>query len=542
MSIGVLFVSSVQKELQQERYAIRDYISGDPLLRQFFTAFLFEDLPAGDRTPGNVYLNAVDSCKVYVGIFGDEYGRENPAGFSPTELEFDRATEKGVYRIVLVKGSEDGKRHPKMRLLIRKAESQLVRRRFSDTHDLISELYASLVEFLATSGALQTLPFDASPCPGAKLNDISDEKLKWFLRQARQERNFPLAESSTVRQTFEHLNLLDGGKPKYAAIVLFGEKPQKFVPVAEIKCLHFHGTGVQKPIPSYQLFKGTAFDQVDQAVDFVLSKLNRKVIPRKNTPASRIEYEIPYEVVREAIVNAVAHRDYTSNAAVQVMVFADRFEVWNPGALPPGMTLDQLRRPHPSVPHNPLIADPLYLTHYIEKAGTGTVGMIDLCNQAGLPEPDFEERGNQFVLTVWRDWWTNSFLSQFKFNERHHKAVVFIKVHHQITNAEYQQLTGATRKTAARDLEYLVTCGLLRPEGSGRGAYYIRTKSRKRDFNETIGTFSAEVENETLMGQMRHQTRHKPDTKKKGSQSAYAKRGSSRNKRMKGDKKGPRGT
>lgn len=527
MSAGVLFISSVQKELQTERYAVRDYISGDPLLRRFFKPFLFEDLPAADRSAGNVYLEAVDRCKVYLGIFGNEYGRENAAGLSPTEREFDRATEKGAYRIVLVKGADDGKRHPKMRLLIRKAESQLVRRRFHETPDLISELYASLVEYLATTGALQTLPFDASPCRGATLNDISEEKLTWFLRQARQERDFPLVESSTVTQAFEHLNLLDHGRPKNAALVLFGAKPQKFVPVAEIKCLHFHGTEVEKPIPSYQLFKGTAFDQVDQAVDFVLSKLDRKVIPRKNTPASEIEYEIPYEVIREAIVNAIAHRDYTSNAAVQVMVFADRFEVWNPGALPPGMTPDQLRRPHPSIPRNPLIADPLYLTHYIEKAGTGTVGMIALCQQVGLPDPDFEERGNQFVLTVWRDWLTESVLDGLGLNDRQQQAIIYIKKHERITNKEYQQLTGTTDRTALRDFEDMLGKKVLQKVGTtGRGIYYvIAQRIRRKADKPDIKPGSRET----------RQKPDKPDKKKKSSKRGRLRKGSSamiKNKRV----------
>lgn len=530
MSIGVLFISSVQKELQQERYAIRDYISGDPLLRQFFKLFLFEDLPAADRNSSNVYLDAVDRCNVYVGIFGNEYGRENAAGLSPTEREFDRATENGVYRIVLVKGSDDGKRHPKMRSLIRKAESQLIRRRFNETPDLISELYASLVEYLATTGALQTLPFDATPCPSATLNDISEDKLKWFLRQAREERNFPLVESSTVTQTLEHLNLLDSGRPKYAALVLFGKKPQKFVPVAEIKCLYFHGTEVQKPIPSYQLFKDTAFDQVDQAVDFVLSKLDRKVIPRKNTPASKIEYEIPYEVIREAVVNAVAHRDYTSNAAVQVMVFVDRFEVWNPGALPPGMTLDQLRRPHPSVPHNPLIADPLYLTHYIEKAGTGTVGMIALCQQAGLPDPDFEQRGSQFVLTVWRDWLTETTLNKLALNDRQKNAIKRIKVSGRLTNAEYQRLLGVAKRTAHRDLSELVRKGVLVRIGiTGKGTYYATSKGVRKGPKGSSANRSEGATNGPKGPKA--ETRHKPDRKKRGSPRAHEKKGSSATKK-----------
>lgn len=88
-------------------------------------------------------------------------------------------------------------------------------------------------------------------------------------------------------------------------------------------------------------------------------------------------------------MNAIAHRDYTSNGSVQVMLFADRLEIWNPGALPAALTLEKLRHPHPSVPHNPLLAEPLYLTKYIERMGTGTGDMIRRCREVGLPEPTF---------------------------------------------------------------------------------------------------------------------------------------------------------
>ena len=118
--------------------------------------------------------------------------------------------------------------------------------------------------------------------------------------------------------------------------------------------LIIHGTEVAKPIPSYQVYKGTAFELVDQAVDFVLSKINRSIGTRAESVRAPRTYEIPVEVVTEAIVNAVAHRDYTENGSVQVMLFADRLEVRNPGRLPPLLTLEKLREAHRSVPGNPL--------------------------------------------------------------------------------------------------------------------------------------------------------------------------------------------
>lgn len=153
--------------------------------------------------------------------------------------------------------------------------------------------------------------------------------------------------------------------------------------------MHFHGVKVSKPIPSYHIFKGTVFELVDQAVDFVLSKITRSVGTRELGPQAPVEYELPKQAVAEAIVNAVAHRDYTSNASVQVMLFADRLEIWNPGELPPVLTPERLREPHASIPRNPLIAEPLFLAHYVEKAGTGTLDMIDRCRESGLPEPQF---------------------------------------------------------------------------------------------------------------------------------------------------------
>jgi predicted HTH transcriptional regulator len=114
-----------------------------------------------------------------------------------------------------------------------------------------------------------------------------------------------------------------------------------------------------------------------------------------------VAYEIPPEVISEAIVNAVAHRDYTSNGSVQVMLFADRLEVWNPGTLPPPLTLAKLRKPHGSVPCNPLLAEPLYLTKYIERMGTGTGDMIRRCRNFGLDEPEFALTDG-FVVTIRR--------------------------------------------------------------------------------------------------------------------------------------------
>ena len=251
--------------------------------------------------------------------------------------------------------------------------------------------------------------------------------------------------------------------------------------------MHYHGTTVSKPIPSYQIYKGTAFELVDQAVDFVLSKINRHIGTRAQSVQAPATFELPREAVTEAIVNAVAHRDYTSNASVQVMLFADRLEVWNPGELPPSLTPERLREPHASIPRNPLIAEPLYLVRYIEKAGSGTLDMIERCRQANLPPPAFEERAGQFVTTLWRDWPTDEVMSGLGLNERQMKAVAFVKTHARISNKDYRDLTGAIIRTAARDLEELASKGVLRRVGAtGRSAHYVL--AGKQDIKKTNRT------------------------------------------------------
>jgi len=481
MSIGSIFISSVQKELEEERRALKAFIEGDPLLRRFFTAFLFEDLPASDRRADEVYLDQVDRCSVYVGLFGDQYAFEDGQGISPTEREFDRATSCGKTRLIFIKGADDKRRDPKMQTFIRKAGNQLIRRRFGSVPELTAALYTSLVDHLARVGLLRTRPFDASACPQATFTDLSEEKVRWFLERARRGRQFALAPNTPLLEVLAHLNLVDAGQPTHAAVLLFGKQPQKFLISSEVKCLHFHGTGVQKPIPSYQIYRGTVFDLVDQAVDFVMSKIARAVGTRAEGPEAPVEYELPREAVAEAIVNAVVHRDYISNASVQIMLFSDRLEVWNPGELPPPLTMEQLRLPHPSIPHNPLVADPLFLARYIEKVGSGTLDMIARCRAAGLPDPAFEQRSGQFVTTVWREWLTDAVMDDLELNERQKKAMVLFRQVMSITNTAYQEATGASRATAKRDLDELVVKGVLMLKGHGRGAHYTKIKKGLRN-------------------------------------------------------------
>lgn len=402
MARSIVFISSVQKELADERRALKAFIANDALLRQHFEVFLFEDLPASDRHADQAYLHEVDRCHLYIGLFGKAYGHTDAHGLSPTEREFDRATAKNKERLIYVQGNTDEARDARMKDLVRKAGEQLIRKRVGSISELIAAVYASLVEHLQRTGIIRTKPLDASACPDATLADLDVEKLDRFLRLARSERNFPLQPGTPLLQVLTHLNLLDKGAPSHAAVLLFAKEPQRFLISSEVKCVHFFGTEVAKPMPDYKIFKGTVFELVDQALHFVMDKLAAAVGTRAESIAVPVTPEIPRLAVSEAIVNAVVHRDYASNASVQVMLFKDRLEVWNPGAYPTELSLADLRIPHASIPRNPLIAEPMYLARYIEKVGTGTLDMIARSKQAGLAPPKFVQEQGQVKQTLFR--------------------------------------------------------------------------------------------------------------------------------------------
>ena len=396
-----IFISSVQGEFAKEREVLRDYLQTDELMSRLFRVFLFEAAPASNIAPDRLYLDEVERSDIYLGLFGYEYGSEDEDGVSPTEREFDHATAYGLHRLVFIKSNGSAKRHGKMDTLIKKAEIGLIRKRFRSQDELLRELKIALIEYLDFKGILRLESFDTMPCLGAAMEDLDVDWMSKFVRIAQRTRNLALKEDVSPEDLLMHLKLFNRDELTNAAILLFGKDPQQYFISSIVQCAHFHGVEAAKPILSNQMYSGTVFRLVEQAVEYVLSRIDMRIGTRSENAMAPRTFEIPVEVVTEAIVNAVVHRDYASNASVQVMLFKDRLEVWNPGRLSPKLTLQKLREPHESHPHNPLLAHPMYLAKFIERLGTGTVDMIKRCVEAGLPEPEFESTSS-FVIRIWR--------------------------------------------------------------------------------------------------------------------------------------------
>lgn len=396
-----VFISSVQSEFAAERQLLFEYLTRDALLGKFFEPFIFENLPAINQSASAVYISEVEQCDIYLALFGKQYGYEDADGVSPTEREFDHAGIHHKTRLVFLSNHSPAERQLKESALIKKAEQVIVCKQFMSASELKSDVYVSLIRYLEEKEYIRTVPFDATLNPLAGIDDLDQDKIAEFVHIAKSKRGFPLQVESSPETILTHLNLLLNGRICNAAILLFGKLPQRFFISSEIKCAHFHGFDIVKPIPAYQVYKGDVFQLVNQAVDFVLSKIDVSVGTRDESNQAPVNYELPRAAVTEAIVNAVAHRDYTSNGSIQVMLFKDRLEIWNPGNLPFGLSIAMLRQPHASIPANPLLAEPMYLAGYIERFGTGTGEIIRLCNEKGLQEPEFIQEEN-FKTIIWR--------------------------------------------------------------------------------------------------------------------------------------------
>ncbi len=480
-----IFVSSVQGEFAVERRAIKDYVTGDPLLSRHFDVFIFEDTPAETRGPEEVFLDEVDRCFVYLGLFGETYGGIDANGVSATEREFDRAVMRRKERLVFHKAGTSSAREEKQKAFVTKADAQLTRRSFRGVPDLQGQLYASLVRILENEGLISNRPFDARAAR-ANMSDLDEQRILAVIEQAGRARNFTLRRPTSAKEALRHLNLLDGEVPSHAAVILFAPESRRIVSSAFITCLHFAGTESARPILSQNVVHGPLFDQIDTALDFVMARLARPVGTREESARLESGFEIPRPAVAEAIINAVAHRDYASGSAVHVRVFADRVEVASPGQLPRSLTPEQLTRAHPSIPGNPLIAEVLFLAGYVERAGTGTIDILNQCRAAGLPDPDFFQDGDQWIVRLWRDWLNEGLLTGLGLNNRQIAALLAGKATGYLTTQRYIEVAGTSRPTAKRDLEELVALELLQPEGSGRAARYRISRNRLK--NGSIGS------------------------------------------------------
>ncbi len=329
-----------------------------------------------------------------------------------------------------------------------------------------------VIEFAKSTGKIQ---FDSQICQGVTLKDIDEERVKWFLKKAKAERNLGIDPSASSEEALRKLNLIADDKFTNTAILMFGKNPQRTFIQSEVRCAHFKGTKAVKPFIDMKVIGGSVYEQIDQAEKFVLFNIKKAAWVDPGKIERQEKWEYPPDAIREAITNAIAHRDYYSSANVHISIFNDRIEVWNPGKLPPPLTPKDLKKEHKSIPTNPSLANLLFLIKYIERWGTGTNDIVKWCVEYKLPEPLFKEVMGGFTVILRKYKITESLESSIELNERQWKAVEFLKEKGKITNREYVNLLQGTISgdTALNDLRDMVEKGIISIKRKGRSSYYV---------------------------------------------------------------------
>lgn len=237
--------------------------------------------------------------------------------------------------------------------------------------------------------------------PGVGLADLDGRTLDEFRRRGVSSGRLPSnAVDGSNGDLMEMLHLREGQYLRRAAVLLFHPDPARFFAGAFVKIGYFR---TETDLAYQDVIEGNLFAQVERTVDLLCTKYSRAKISyegiyRRETPPA------PVKALREAVLNAVAHRDYTHSAPIQIRVYDHRIALWNPGSLPLDWTLDKLMGTHASAPHNPTIANALFRAGMVEAWGRGIANIVSACGSAGMVKPQWVvEPGGlrlEFVFTA----------------------------------------------------------------------------------------------------------------------------------------------
>ena len=305
--------------------------------------------------------------------------------------------------------------------------------------------------------------------PAASFDDIDEKSIKIFLRKAEEAGRLPDIDGLTTPELLEKLRLAKNGQLKRAAIVLFGKDPGSFYPNMFVKVGKFENDDFTIR------FQETEEGNIIQVVDKVLRTLDHKFLIRNISfeGMNRVEtLEYPVTALREMLLNALIHRNYMGSPT-QIRIYENKMFIWNDGGLPDSLTLAQLKQSHSSHPRNPILAGACFLGGYIDSWGSGIMKIVNSCKTAGLPAPDLNEKEGGFIVTLFKERFTEEQLQQSGLNARQVKAILYVKDKGKITNKEYQEINDISKRTASKELSELVgKFNILKNIGFGAGSYY----------------------------------------------------------------------
>ena len=315
--------------------------------------------------------------------------------------------------------------------------------------------------------------WDSVLIPNVSISELKQETFEFFKTKGIESKRLDeKCRNDNPEQILNNLKLIEKGYLKRAALLLFHPDPEKFVTGAYIKIGFFRS---ESDLQFQDTIHGNLFEQIEKTMEYLLTKYTRALISYKGL--SRIEtYEYPEDALREALLNAVAHKDYAGCTPIQIRVYNDRIKIWNEGQLPENWTVENLFQEHSSRPYNPDIANAFFRSGNVEAWGRGIDKMTEQCTAAGLPMPIITNKGSDFWITFRKDIYNAVDLGLLGLSDRQIKAVLYVKEKGKITNLEYLEINqGITDRTALRDLDSLIEKGVFQRVGEKKSAYYELT-------------------------------------------------------------------
>lgn len=302
--------------------------------------------------------------------------------------------------------------------------------------------------------------------PGASVEELDHNMLKLYREKAiKSNRIDEDVLNDTDHELLEELKLLENDKLTRAAVLLFHPKQEKYFFGSYIKIAFFTS---DDEIIFQDEVHGSLMEQIDKAYELIRSKYMAYAISYDGK--QRVERP-PYhpKALRESLLNAVAHKDYSTQVPIQVSVYKDHIVFWNSGELPNGWDIKRLVSKHPSLPFNPLIANALFRCGEIETWGRGIKKIINYSLEHGLLPPVFDTSYGGLMITFY-----NSPVTQIindGYDQRDADIIEFVLANGKVTNADVQRIANVSKPTATRLLnglsQYLISNG-----SRGKGAYY----------------------------------------------------------------------
>jgi ATP-dependent DNA helicase RecG len=318
--------------------------------------------------------------------------------------------------------------------------------------------------------------WDGVPVPHVGIKDLSIFAINVFRKLARQSRRL---DSAVLREKpvslIEKLHLLDGKYFKRAAVLLFHPDPERFVTGAFVKIGYFR-TNVD--LLYHDEIHGDLFAQVSNTMDLLLTKYLKAGISYSGI--QRVEsLPVPEAALREAVLNAILHKDYSSGTPVQISVYADKLMLWNPGELPQDWTVARLKAKHPSHPFNPGVANVFFRAGQIESWGRGIERIFSSCMTAGTPPPSLRCEQNGIWLEF--EFGSAADMSRSSAGERtrektrentREKILGLIRDNPDISMQTMASSLGLTRKGVEWQIRKLKQSGILRRMGPDKGGHW----------------------------------------------------------------------